>query len=106
LAFGAPTLASVPHDPGVARGEHIARMVCAACHTVASDQETPPMLKRPAPDFREVANRPDVTADSVQEFVTHTHRNIQSLPMSTPDPKLSEDEARAVALYIMSLRKP
>jgi hypothetical protein len=97
---------TVPHDPQVARGEHIARLICSACHLVAADQEYPPMLNHPAPDFRDIANRPGTTADSVQRFVTHTHWNFEAIPLSMPDMMLSKDETRAVALYITSLRKP
>ena len=97
---------TVPHDPTVARGEHIARLVCSTCHLVAVDQEYPPMLNHPAPDFSDIANRPGTSADSVQKFVTHTHWNLQAIPLSMPDMMLSKDETRAVALYIMSLRKP
>jgi mono/diheme cytochrome c family protein len=106
-AFGSAALAgTMSHDPAVARGEHIARLVCSACHLVAVDQEYPPMLNHPAPDFSDIANRPGTTADSVQKFVTHTHWNLQAIPLSMPDMMLSKDETRAVALYIMSLRKP
>jgi hypothetical protein len=101
-----PALAGVPHDPIVARGEHIARLVCSACHIVAVDQEFPPMLTKPAPDFQDLANRPGVTSKSVERFVTHTHWDLDSIPMSMPDPMVNRDEAYAVALYIMSLRKP
>jgi hypothetical protein len=106
-AFGSVALAgTVSHDPAVARGEHIARLVCSTCHLVAVDQEYPPMLNHPAPDFSDIANRPGTSADSVQKFVTHTHWNLQAIPLSMPDMMLSKDETRAVALYIMSLRKP
>lgn len=39
------------------RGQRIAQLVCSACHVVPQDQEFPPILRRPAPSFGEIANR-------------------------------------------------
>lgn len=41
----------IPATPEAARGEHIARLVCSACHLVAQDQEYPPILVQPAPSL-------------------------------------------------------
>jgi len=89
----------------VARGEHIARLVCSACHVVAVDQEFPPLLKQSTPAFAEIANRPGVTAESLQRFVTTTHWDVDKLPMSMPNPMLTSSEAQAVSRYILSLRQ-
>jgi mono/diheme cytochrome c family protein len=97
--------ADVPKTPQVARGEHIARLVCSACHVVAIDQEFPPLLKQPTPAFAEIADRPGVTAESLQRFITTTHWDVDKLPMSMPNPMLTRSEAQAVSLYILSLRK-
>src|SRR5512146_1258466 len=51
--------AQKPHrDPPLERGEHVARLVCSACHVVAENQEFPPLLNPPAPSFMEIADRP------------------------------------------------
>jgi len=99
LAEAAPTHASAAH------GEHIAQLVCSACHVVAANQEYPPLLTKPAPSFAEIANRPGVSAESLQHFIQSTHWDTDTLPMTMPSPMLSKSEARAVADYILTLRK-
>jgi len=94
----------VPTNPDAARGEHIARLVCSACHVVAVSQEYPPLLIKPAPSFAEIANRPGVSAESLQHFILSTHWDTDTLPMTMPSPMLSKEEARAVARYILTLR--
>lgn len=96
--------AGVARTPELARGEHIARLVCSACHVVATDQEFPPILKEATPTFAEIANRPGVTAVSLRRFVATTHWDVDRLPMSMPNPMLTKEEAQAVSRYILSLR--
>ena len=105
-AFCAPRLAAAgpPTAPQVARGEHIARLVCSACHVVAADQEYPPILNQVTPSFLEIANRPGVTAESLRRFIITTHWDLDKLPMSMPNPMLSPAETQAVSRYILSLR--
>jgi len=90
--------------PELARGEHIARLICSACHVVAVDQEFPPLLNQPTPSFAQIANRPETTAQSLQRFVTTTHWNAGELPLTMPNPMISKADAQAVARYIVSLR--
>jgi hypothetical protein len=71
---------------------------------VAADQEFIPLLRPPAPSFKDIANRPDTTAKSVRHFVTSTHWDMNSLPLQMPSPMLSDTEASAVARYMMTLR--
>jgi mono/diheme cytochrome c family protein len=96
--------AGVPRTPEVARGEHIARVVCAACHVVAIDQEYPPLLNQATPSFADIANRPGVSAEYLQRFIATTHWDVDKLPMSMPNPQLSKAETEAVSRYILSLR--
>jgi len=88
----------------VARGEHIARLVCSACHVVARDQEYPPLLRETTPSFLDIANRPGVSAQSLQHFITNTHWDDQKIPMTMPNVMMNKNDAHAVSLYIMSLR--
>ncbi len=106
-ALSVPTAwaADFPGGSQLAFGEHVARIVCSACHVVAKDQEFPPILNHPAPDFAEIANRPGTSMETLQHFVLNTHWDVDKLPMSMPNPMLTKDEARAVSRYIMSLRK-
>jgi mono/diheme cytochrome c family protein len=92
-------------DPVLARGEHIARFECSACHVVAKDQEFPVLLNKPAPAFSEIANRPDTTLGTLRNFITMTHWDLQTIPMSMPSTNLSREDVTAVARYILSLRQ-
>ena len=104
--FGLPAhAADLQHDPVRQRGEHIARLVCSACHVVAADQEFPPLLRPPAPGFEEIANRPDTNAATVRRFVMETHWDMKTLPAQMPSQMLSKAEATAVASYLVSLRR-
>lgn len=96
--------AQVAQGAELARGEHVAQLVCAACHVVAKDQEYPPLLKSPAPSFFDIANRPGVSAASLQHFITNTHWDPDELPIAMPNPMLTPEQTRAVARYILSLR--
>ena len=87
-----------------AQGEHIARAICAACHVVASDQDFPPLLRAPAPPFAEIANRPGTTDKSLRHFISATHWDERTLPMTMPNPQLTGAQATAVTQYILSLR--
>ncbi|HXZ60067.1 MAG TPA: c-type cytochrome [Steroidobacteraceae bacterium] len=95
---------AVPTTPELARGEHIARLVCSACHVVATAQEYPPLLNKATPSFAEIANRPGVSAESLRRFITTTHWDVDKLPMSMPNPMLSPADVQAVSRYILSLR--
>jgi cytochrome c2 len=94
----------VAHNAELAQGEHIAQLICSACHVVAKDQEFPPILTKPAPSFFDIANRPGVSAESLQHFITHTHWDTDELPMTMPNPMLTPGQTRAVSRYILSLR--
>lgn len=97
---------TAPSDPMAARGEQIARQICSACHIVAADQQFPPLLRDAAPGFSAIANRPATTAKSLQRFITATHWDTKTIPMSMPNPMLMPDQVLAVSRYILSLRKP
>jgi len=104
LALG-PAQGAEPSQTSAARGEQLARLICSACHVVAADQEFPPLLRDPAPRFVDIANRPDTTEKSLRHFITTTHWDEKTLPMTMPNPELTEQQTIAVARYIVSLRK-
>ena len=93
-------------DAELARGEHIARFVCATCHTVAKDQEFKPSLSHPAPSFLDIANRPGVSAESLRQFIATTHWDPDKIQMTMPAVGASPDQAQAVIRYILSLKRP
>jgi mono/diheme cytochrome c family protein len=92
-----------PTDRGDAdAGRDLALVACTGCHVVSADQRFAPLIKGP-PDFREIANRPNVTAASLR-------RTIAALPLiprkgQMANPHLTDDELADVAAYIMTLRE-
>jgi len=97
-------LHAAPASP-VAAGEEVARNVCAACHVVTGDQK-PPRLSTVARSFSEIANGPGVSEPGLRRFILTTHWDGKTLPLTMPNPMLTPAQARDVARYILSLRKP
>ena len=95
--------AAAPADDS--SGKQLARIACSACHVVESDSESPPPLHDPAPRFDEIANRPNATEKSLQQFITTTHWDGQTIPYTMPKPDLTRQQVVALSRYIMTLRK-
>jgi len=95
--------AKKPADRGNAdAGRDLAVEACTGCHVVSADQPFAPLIKGP-PDFREIANRPNVNAASLR-------RTIAALPLvprkgGMANPHLTDDQLADVAAYIMTLRE-
>ncbi len=92
-------------DDSVAVGRQLALEVCSVCHVVAPDQAFAPRLDQRTPSFEEIANRPDVSAESISHFIETTHWDESTIPMTMPDPMLTSDQVSQVVSYILSLRK-
>jgi hypothetical protein len=61
--------AKEPADRGNAdAGRELALRACTGCHIVSDDQRFPPLLTG-VPGFREIANRPNVTAASLRRTI-------------------------------------
>jgi mono/diheme cytochrome c family protein len=85
-------------------GRDMALLACTGCHVVAPNQPFKPINSGPPrpPDFKEIANRPNVTMASLQ-------RHLETLPAvpensHMPNLMLSSDELRDVVAFIVSLR--
>ena len=101
-ALGAASAQPSKADP-VAVGRDIALKICANCHVVASDQETAPLLKPPAPSFAEIAARPATNEASLRDFLGKPHgeaRRSSKMPAFT----LGESQIAPLIAYIESLR--
>jgi mono/diheme cytochrome c family protein len=98
--------ASAGSSPQVRRGEEVAQLQCAACHVVAENQKYPPLLEDPAPSFQSIANRPQISEVALRHFVTTTHWDLQTVPITMPNPGLSKSDTVAVVRYILSLKGP
>ena len=88
----------------VRKGHDLAAMVCASCHVAAADQRFTPVLNPPAPSFESIAQRPDTTAESLEKFMTTTHRGLDN-PGGMPNPYLMDYQVKQLVAYILSLRK-
>jgi mono/diheme cytochrome c family protein len=88
----------------VSKGHYLAVMVCSVCHIAAPDQAVKPLLKPPGPPFQSIAQRPGLTTDALEKFITTAHRGLDK-PKGMPNPDLAAYQVKEVAAYIMSLRK-
>ena len=88
----------------VRKGHHLATLLCTSCHVAASDQLYAPTADPPAPSFAAIAQRPEVTADSLQQFLTTTRDGLDN-PKGMPNPGLVDFQKQAIAAYILSLRQ-
>ncbi len=92
-------------DASITAGRQLALEVCSVCHVVAPDQRFAPRLDQRTPNFEEIANRPGMSAEFVSHFIKTTHWDESTIPMTMPDPMLTDDQVSEVASYILSLRK-
>jgi len=112
LAFmlGAPVTAvwaaERPAIRSAERGREIALGICSACHVVASGQQRAPILNPPATSLLEVANRPSTKPEDLRHFVATTHWDEKTVPVTMPNPALTNEQIADVVQYIMSLRNP
>lgn len=88
----------------VRAGKTVALQVCAYCHVVAPDQDTPPTLRQSTPSFTDIANGHDTTAAGLRRFLATTHWDGRTLPMTMPNPLLMDEDVNNVVDYILSLR--
>ncbi len=96
---GAAGAQNPPHRGDPQAGRTLALRVCDACHVVASDDPTPPLVPRYAPSFFDIAKRPGTTAQSLEGFLAHSH------PLANmPSPGLTAAQMADVAAYILTLR--
>jgi mono/diheme cytochrome c family protein len=102
--FSTPAVAQQSSATAIAAGRTTAMYVCSACHIVGDKQEFEPLLKQPAPSFQQIANNPATTTKSLRSFITATHWDEKTIPMTMPNPALADFQVDAVSSYIMSLR--
>ncbi|MEL6318037.1 MAG: cytochrome c [Pseudomonadota bacterium] len=79
-----------------AAGRDTARAVCAECHRVEPEQ--PAVAASPAPDFAEIAARPEIDAAAIRAFLDAPHPSMPNLHLL-----LDEADRDDVAAYILSL---
>lgn len=102
LCFVAPARAA---DANLTEGRQLALEVCSVCHDVGAHQQIAPRLGQATPGFADIANRPDTSARSLRKFITTTHWDEHTIPITMPNPMLNDDQVTDVITYILSLRK-
>jgi mono/diheme cytochrome c family protein len=95
--------ASAQEAQAVAEGHAIALKVCAICHVIGPDQAEPPQMKPPAPDFTEIAQRPNVTEPFLRDFLMKPHGEGRALS-AMPGFLIPGPQADAVIAYLLSLK--
>jgi mono/diheme cytochrome c family protein len=78
------------------RGRLLARQVCAECHAVERNQSSSHYSL--APSFTAVARTPGMTSIALNAFLHTSHRTMPNLI-------LTDDQARGVIAYILSLKR-
>ena len=101
-AWEAPRLIE---SDSVAAGHKVALYLCSTCHEVDPNQQFPPALINPAPEFAAIANRFGTSPASLHQFLATTHGDPSELPFQMPDLMLTDAQKDAAIAYIMSLRK-
>jgi mono/diheme cytochrome c family protein len=87
----------------VVAGHDFALQVCAACHVVATDQKTAPILKPPAPRFAAIVRWPRVTEQFLREYLSSPHGNLGK-SRKMPNPQLVDYQIDEVVAYLLSLK--
>ncbi len=105
LAGGAASLALTQEGQTdlIASGHDFALKVCAACHVVATDQMSPPILKPPAPSFLALVRRGDISETSLRKLLSTPHGNL-GRAKKMPNPQLADFQIDKVVAYLLSLK--
>ena len=103
LSTGVQLAQAAPNKVASDLGHGLAERLCAGCHMVEPGQLSPPNYVGPPP-FQAIANRANVTSDSLREHLRTTHAS-KIIPLTMPNPDLGDDETTKIVSYILSLRK-
>jgi mono/diheme cytochrome c family protein len=77
-------------------GEQLAQKLCSSCHLVE---------RLPGPSFMDIARGDHASPDALRNFLRSTHSDV-SHPGAMPNPGLSDEQIRAIAAYLSTLRGP
>jgi mono/diheme cytochrome c family protein len=91
----APKAEAPVTPPAAYRGAAVAGQVCSRCHDVGMG--APPVIEVGAPKFRDLAERPETTAQSLAAGMRESHPIM-------PDFILDDGDTAELAAYILGLR--
>ena len=89
---------AAPAAPAAARGEALARSVCAGCHAIGRTGASP---NPNAPPFVAVVNQPDVTAETLAAFLKDAHNYPREMEFSVHQGAVGD-----LVAYMLTLRDP
>lgn len=95
--------AEVPSGEQIAAGRKFAQFVCGACHAVTRNGDEVPILRRPAPSFAALAQRPSLTEQSLREFLGSNHHRLGPAA-AMPNPRLADYQIDEIVAYFLALK--
>lgn len=90
-------LAAAP-ETSVQRGETLAVSMCAQCHAIRGDDESP---RAEAPEFPRLERRIDLDT-----FMERLRQGLTSGHPDMPTFRFTRDDARALVAYLRSIQAP
>jgi mono/diheme cytochrome c family protein len=104
VASATGTAVAADQPSTIEKGRQLAITVCSACHVVEPGSKVKPTLDPPAKSFAEIANQPGVNATELRRFMSKTHWDEKTLPMTMPNLSLTPSQQTLLADYILSLK--
>lgn len=89
--------------PQETTGRDLTETVCGACHVVSADSKVTPVLRPPAPSFRDILRRSLFSEAFLRRFLASGHGRIAPTG-AAPHPPLTDEQTSAVVAYILTLK--
>jgi mono/diheme cytochrome c family protein len=104
LTLGALSLSAhaEPNKVASGMGHDLAQVKCSSCHLIEPGQKNAPDHVG-GPSFQTVADRPGTTEATLRKHLQTTHAS-GIVPLSMPNPNLSQDELNKIIHYLVSLK--
>ena len=98
VLLGQSCIGGLAAEPAVERGEALAASMCAQCHTIRGDDESP---RTDAPEFPRLERRIDLDT-----FMDRLQQGLMSGHPDMPTFRFTRDDARALVAYLRSVQAP
>jgi len=87
----------------LAEGRALAHSICGACHQMPDTSDPATLTGFQAPSFSSLAQRPLLTADSLRQLLSSSHRNLGQ-DQKMPNPRLADYQIEEIIAYLATLR--